>query len=116
MKVYQQIGYKYPIKLNDKMNFAIIASGGFVGGVLQGVIGLGSGNMMIAALLYVGLDARVTGATSGYQIVFIGMASLIEAISNSELSWLDVGWFLGICFLIGGPMTIVMYKLLEKRP
>lgn len=83
MTTYQKIGYKYSIKLNDKLNFAIIAGGGFVGGLLQGVIGLGSGNMMIAALLHVGIDARVTGATSGYQIVFIGMASLIEALANS---------------------------------
>lgn len=82
LRTYYRIGYKYSVKLTDKLNFAIIAGGGFFGGFLQGIIGLGSGNMMIASLLYVGIDARVVGATSGYQIVFIGMASLIQALAD----------------------------------
>jgi hypothetical protein len=96
---YAKIGYKYDVKLNEYRNFALITCGGFIGGFLQGVIGVGSGNLMVASLLTVGLNPKVTSATSGYQIVFIGLSSLIEALVNDELNWVETGWFLFICFL-----------------
>jgi uncharacterized membrane protein YfcA len=113
---YAQIGYVYEVRLNEYRNFALITCGGFIGGFLQGVIGVGSGNLMVASLLTVGLNPKVTSATSGYQIVFIGLSSLIEALVNDELNWVETGWFLFICFLFGGGLTFLMYRFLKNKP
>lgn len=116
LRTYRDIGYAYSVKLDSVTTFSIIAVGGFIGGFLQGIIGLGSGNTMVSALLVVGIDPKVTSATSGYQIVFIGASSLIEALANQELSWGEVCWLFSVCFFIGGSLTIVMYRLMESRP
>ncbi len=114
MATFRRIKYNYPVRLEDGRMFAGIAAGGFLGGFLQGIIGVGSGNTMVAAMLFLGIDAKVTSATSGYQIVFIGLSSTIEALANNELTWLEVGWFFSICFILGGILTFFMYKLLQK--
>jgi len=80
LEYYAKIGYVYDAKLNECKNFGLITGGGFFGGFLQGIIGVGSGNCMVASMLTVGISPKVTSATSGYQIVFIGLSSLIEAI------------------------------------
>lgn len=94
----------------------IIAGGGFVGGFLQGIIGVGSGNTMMAALLTCGINPKVASATSGYQILFIGLSSLIEALAYEEISWVEVGWLFSICFIIGGALTFGLYWLIKDRP
>jgi len=80
LEYYARIGYVYDAKLNEFKSFGLIAGGGFFGGFLQGIVGVGSGNCMVASMLTVGINAKVTSATSGYQIVFIGLSSLIEAM------------------------------------
>lgn len=97
-------------------NISIVAGSGVVGGFLQGLIGVGSGNTMVAALLTLQLHPKVTSATSGYMIVFIGLSSLAESLANGEISWIEVGWFLGICFVFGGICTVLLYKFLEGKP
>lgn len=115
LKYYKEIGYKYRVKLNKTDNFIIIVLGGFIGGFLQGIIGLGSGNTMVAAMLVVGVDATVTAATSGYQIFFIGMASLVEALAQKQISWVDAGFLFGISFVFGGLLTLLLYHLLKDK-
>jgi hypothetical protein len=39
------------MKLDNKIAFMKIAIGGLVGGILQGIIGLGSGNIVVIMLL-----------------------------------------------------------------
>jgi hypothetical protein len=116
LKYYKTIGYHYDVKLNKVQNYMILVCGGFIGGLLQGIIGVGSGNMMVWAMLVIGIDPKVTTATSGYQIVFVGAASLIEAIANQLITWTEAGWLFGICFIIGGSLTVIFYTLTEGRP
>lgn len=116
MEYYARIGYDYDTKLAEFKNFGLITGGGFIGGFLQGIIGVGSGNCMVAAMLTVGIDPKVTSATSGYQIVFIGLSSLIEALAFNELTWIEVGFFFTICFVIGGGLTLLLYHLLRDKP
>jgi uncharacterized membrane protein YfcA len=51
--------------------------GGFGAGFTQGVLGVGSGTVVMAALLSFPINPRSASATSGYQILFIGFASLV---------------------------------------
>jgi uncharacterized membrane protein YfcA len=66
--------------------FSIIFASGFIGGLLQGIIGAGSGNAMFAALIYIGLNPKVAAGTSGFQIFFIGAASLIQGYADGLLT------------------------------
>lgn len=77
LRYYRRIKYQYDLKLDHFRNFGIVLMGGFIGGFLQGIIGDGSGSAMVAAMLLVGAEPDVTSATSGYQIVFVGAASMI---------------------------------------
>jgi hypothetical protein len=116
MAYYEKIGYNYGFPLGQTKIICIIAAGGIVGGLLQGIIGLGSGHCMVGSLLYLGLNPKVASATSGYMIVFIGLSSLIEAMANNEITWIQVAWFMGICFILGGICTFLLYRVLAGKP
>jgi uncharacterized membrane protein YfcA len=45
-------------------------------GFLQGLLALGSGTCMIATLLYLKMNPASAAATSGYQVLFIGLAAM----------------------------------------
>lgn len=51
--------------------------GGLTAGLVQGILGLGSGTTTMAVLLDLGVDPISASATVGYQILFIGGAALI---------------------------------------
>jgi uncharacterized membrane protein YfcA len=89
--------------------------GGFLGGLVQGIIGAGSGTMMLGALIYSGLDPKVAAATSGFQIFFIGASSLIQAYANSLITSTQIGWFLGLSFIPGGIFTFFLYRYLGNK-
>ena len=63
----------------------MIALGGFTAGMVQGILGVGSGTFIMGVLLSYNLDPRVASATSGYQIFFIGAASFIETFINGKI-------------------------------
>lgn len=51
--------------------------GGFGAGLAQGILGLGSGTVVMATLLRFPINPRSASATSGYQILFNGLGSLV---------------------------------------
>ena len=54
-----------------------IIFGGLLAGFVQGILGVGSGTVVMLVLLTYNFDARVASATSGFQIFFIGAASFV---------------------------------------
>jgi uncharacterized membrane protein YfcA len=64
------------IYLDKKKEFYTVAVGGFFAGFIQGTLGLGAGTCTMMVLLSFGIDSTVASATSGYQILFTGSASL----------------------------------------
>ena len=52
---------------------------------MQGTLGVGSGTCIMAVLLAYKIDPRVASATSGYQIFFVGSASLVEELINGDI-------------------------------
>ena len=79
---YKNIGYKVTVDISGKRNFLYLVLGGFLGGISSGLIGLGSGDLMIIFMGLVGVPTKIASATSGYQIVFIGGSSLIQALAE----------------------------------
>ena len=41
---------------------------------------------MVVGMLFIGIPQAVSSAKSGYQIVFTGLASLIQAFANKQLN------------------------------
>lgn len=51
---------------------------GFFAGLIQGILGVGSGTFIMGAFMVLDFDPRVAAATSSYQILFVGLAAFIE--------------------------------------
>lgn len=58
-------------------NFGLICLGGYCAGLVQGILGVGSGTFIMGTFMALNLHPKVAAATSGYQILFIGMATFI---------------------------------------
>ena len=82
---YKEVNYEPNIDLSERKKFIMIALGGFSAGLVQGILGVGSGTFIMGVLLAYDLDTRVASATSGYQIFFIGAASFIETFINGKI-------------------------------
>lgn len=61
----------------DSRNFGMICFGGYFAGVSQGILGAGSGTFLMGTFMAVNLNPKVAAATSGYQILFIGLATFV---------------------------------------
>lgn len=88
---------------------------GFLAGTVTGILGVGSGSCMMSFLLSTPINASSASATTGYQVLFIGMAALIEGFINGEVNLIDTGFFIGLCFILGGAVTLGLNNYLEKK-
>mgnify|MGYP006869343568 CR=1 FL=1 len=68
---------KQEINLADGKEFRFIMLAGFLAGLAQGVLGVGSGSCMMSFLLTTSINATSASATTGYQVLFIGLAALL---------------------------------------
>lgn len=96
------------------MAFYKVAVGSLAAGFIQGTLGLGGGTFIMMVLLAFNVDTTVASATSGYQILFTGLASLSEFYINGEVRMAESAWFLGICCLLGGCATLGLFYLIGK--
>jgi uncharacterized membrane protein len=69
----------------------------------------------MAALLHFPISPRAASATSGYQILFIGLASLVEGFINGEVDITDSLFFIGDCTILGGIVTILITFYLKNK-
>lgn len=91
-----------------------MAIGALIAGFIQGTLGLGGGTCIMMILLSFNLDTTVASATSGYQILFTGAASLLEFILNGEVQIVESVWCLGVCLVIGGCATLGLFHVISK--
>ena len=78
---YKKIKYTFEIDLSESRNYIYLCLGGLLGGFSSGLIGVGSGHIMILFMSFIKVQTKVASATSGYQILFVGASSLIEAVA-----------------------------------
>lgn len=115
MRKYRRIGFHYILKLDELSVYCKIVAGGIVAGLLQGVIGMGSGHMISLVLLSMDFRPEVTSGTSGYVVFFVGSASMIEAYVLGEVKWDESLLLFTVTFLGSFILTYVARWYLKKR-
>lgn len=74
---YKTIKFIYTINLATPKNFGKVLAGAVMAGLLQGVLGMGSGHMISLALLSLGFLPEVVSGTSGFLVAYTTMATLV---------------------------------------
>lgn len=110
MLMYRSIGYEYEVHLGNKKTYTWIALSAFCGGFFQGVAATGAGSSIVAVLLISGYPQKVCSATSGYLAFYFSTAALIHSVLHDEITLWEFGWFFGISFVLGGSLTILLYR------
>lgn len=111
---YRAIGYKYEAKIDVPKYYVMICFGAFLGGFNSGVFGIGNSTTVIFTLLFLDLEPAIVSATVGYQVVFAGSASLVQAsITQSIRSDVAILFFL-VTFVIGGVLSFLLKKFVGQ--
>lgn len=88
--------------------------GSFIGGFNSGVFGIGNSTCVIFTLLFLDLEPAIVSATVGYQVVFAGGASLVQAIATQKIQPDVALLFFLVTFAIGGTLSFFLKKLVSK--
>ena len=78
-------GLEQEISLDRSRDFWRVAMGALTAGLIQGMLGMGCGTCIMMVLLAYPIASTAASATSGYQILFTGSASLLEYYLNGEV-------------------------------
>jgi uncharacterized membrane protein len=70
---------------------------------------------MMTFLLATSINTQSASATTGYQVLFIGLAALIEGFINDEIILADTVFFMLLCMILGGGATLSLAYFLQKR-
>lgn len=76
-KLYKKIGIETNVDFSVGKNFRYVCLGGYFAGFIQGILGVGSGTVIMGTMIALELHPKVAAATSGYQIFFIGMSAFV---------------------------------------
>lgn len=71
---------------------------------------------MILFMGVIGVHTKVASATSGYQILFIGSASLIQSLAQHALTWVPLVFFSLLAFIGSFVLSIVAYRICDRLP
>lgn len=111
---YRKYNIFQEIYLDNHRNFLKISAGAFAAGSIQGLLGMGCGTCIMIVLLTFPIASNSASATSGYQILFTGAASLIEYYINGEVKMFESVWMLCVCLVIGGVTTVILYNIISR--
>lgn len=69
-----------------------------IAGYIGGLLGVGGGNLIVPALIWIGFDPRKAAATSGFIVIFSSLAAFFEHVllGNINLPLLIVSAFSSI--------------------
>lgn len=79
---YRRYNITQEVELDQAKQFFSVALGALIAGLVQGILGMGCGTCIMLVLLTLNMDSTAASATSGYQILFTGSASLLEFYIN----------------------------------
>lgn len=94
--------------------FVILCLGGTLAGFTTGVIAAGCGHILILTMLSLHVNPKVASATSGYQVMFIGASSTIQAVIQGSLTAQPLLFFLFLSLIGSLILSIVAYRLFDK--
>jgi uncharacterized membrane protein YfcA len=112
---YRKINHSYVLKLDELSVYSKIALGGIVAGILQGVIGLGSGHMISLVLLSLNFRPEVTSGTTGYIVFFVGSASMIESFILGDSKWEESLFIFLVSFIGSILLTFLALRYLKRQ-
>lgn len=115
MQTYKRVGFEYQIPLDQPKVFGTMVLGGFLAGLVQGLVGLGSGFIVIFYLLRNGVIPQVASAVSGYIILFVGSASLLQALVIGSLGWEETVFLFSLTFAGSLIITIIARNFLKGK-
>jgi len=93
----------------------LIVAAGLIAGLVQGVLGVGSGSCIMAFLLMTPINTQAASATSGYQVLFIGLAALVQGFINGDGNLVDTAFFVTLCIIFGGLVTLGINRFLRNK-
>lgn len=112
---YRKIRFDYILRLDELPVYGKIAAGGIVAGLLQGIIGMGSGHMISLVLLSMNFRPEVTSGTAGYIIFFVGSASMIESFILGDSKWEESLLVFSVAFVGSLVLTSLALRYLKKK-
>ena len=112
---FNKLRISYNLDLSKNKIFTLIGLGGLSAGLVQGILGVGSGTFIMGVFLAFNLDPRVASATSGYQIFFVGAASFLEGFITGSIKLQNAMFLFGVCALLGGLVTVGMHAYLKRK-
>lgn len=112
---YKAIKVVYTTNLATPKNFAIVLGGAVMAGLLQGLLGMGSGHMISFALLSLDFLPEVASGTSGFLVAYTTLATLVEEVGMKSLKIEIAAMFCGAVFVISLIGTFLLLRYLKKR-
>lgn len=104
------------VDLSNHRNFITLCIGGTLAGFTTGVIAAGCGHILILFMLSLGVNPKIASATSGYQVMFIGASSTIQALVQGSLDWQPLLFFLLLSLIGSFILSIFAYRVFDKMP
>lgn len=86
----------------------------FFGGLVAGALGLGGGSIYGPALLHLGVDPRVAGATGMYLVLWGAINACVINLIGGTLD-LRYGTWLGFWSVIGAAIGLVLTEKAVKK-
>lgn len=108
----QEIRRKFRVNYeDDEIQFkgkplCLLISVSFFGGLVSGALGLGGGSIYNPALLALGMDPRVSGATGMYLVLWAKLNSGVVNAVNDNIPW-NYGAWLGLWTVIGSAIGMI---------
>ena len=114
MLLYRCVGYEYEVRLHNKRTYLWVYLSAFVGGFFQAMAATGAGSSIVAILLISGYPQKMCSATARFLAFFFAATTIVHAVLHSEVTIEQFGWFFGISFLLGGALTVLLYRKIEQ--
>lgn len=101
--------------LDDEIEFKgktlyVLLMVSFFGGLVAGALGLGGGSIYNPALLALGVDPRVSGATGMYLVLWSTLnAGVVNLVSENLPLW--YGIWLGLWSIIGAAIGLILTEM-----
>lgn len=112
---YKSIKYIYTTNFAKYKNFALLLGGATGAGLLQGLLGMGSGHMISLALLNLDFLPEVVSGTSGFLVAYTTLAALIQEIAIGRISLGLASMFFALVFVVSLVGTFFCVKYLKSK-
>lgn len=102
-------------ELADQTQKYLIISGGFIIGILSGLLGIGGGSFVVPMLIIMGHDVKKAAATSGFVVVFASLSAFLSHMPLWEPDRILVFYMVVASFLGAHLGSKLMYSKINAN-